>query len=306
MISQEFENVVKRGVERVLDQVYNDLPLVSEYVQDWMISLSGTHEPADYFLHPAAFPLMLLPWWVERQLTGSYDPDFQTDLVFSNANLYYYIRLVDNIMDGHASVEPELLPTAGFFSYHFFRIYHDLFEVPHPFWEYIQTVWADFCDVTIADGLQTDIDEKTFHTLIGRKVGAAKISVAAVCHRYNRPDIISEWDEWIDLFGRWHLFQEDLFDWKQDMDLGSATFFRSTAQRMKQPDETEINWIAREGMVWGFDQLDSWMQEIKKTSLVTQDVRSYLEFREQLLQEKRVKIEPALATIRKLSKSYEN
>ena len=62
------------------------------------------HQPAllaaDYFLHPVAFPLMLLPWWLERQLREQYSTSFQEDLIISNASLYYYIRLVDNVMDG--------------------------------------------------------------------------------------------------------------------------------------------------------------------------------------------------------------
>ncbi|HSG45601.1 MAG TPA: hypothetical protein VLA72_20840, partial [Anaerolineales bacterium] len=158
----EFLALVKDGVGRAVERVHDEIPLSADPVKDWLMSLSGTQEPADYFLHPAAFPLMLLPWLVERQLNNKVDMEFQTDLVFSNANLYYYIRLVDNVMDGHATVETKLLPSAGYFMNCFHAVYRDYFEFGHAFWDFFRVTWEDFCDVTMADGLQTDMDEKTF------------------------------------------------------------------------------------------------------------------------------------------------
>ena len=289
------------GVGRVFTRLGRDLPLMARDLQNWMTQLAGSPEPADYFLHPVAFPLMLLPWWVERQLKGEVDPDFQSDLIFSNATMYYYIRLVDNVMDGHATVEQKMLPIAGYFVNQFHSVYHRYFNDAHPFWDYLQHTWAEFCDVTAADGKLTHIDEPTFASTVGRKVCAAKISVAAVCYRYDSPELVQRWDEWIDTFGCWHLFREDMFDWQQDLSLGAATYFLCEARRRKTANELEVGWIAREGLDWGYDQLKGWMNRLHLMTFASSEVRDYLEFREQELITRREKLRPALEFILQVS-----
>lgn len=304
MHAPEFKELMKIGVGRVYERLQQDMPHIAADVQHWMKALAGSDVPADYFLHPVAFPLMLLPWWLERQINGENVPDFQSDLIFSNASLYYYIRLVDNVMDGHATVENKLLPATGYFVNQFHSVYHAYFEIGHPFWEYFRRTWAEFCDVTAADGHLTDIDERTFTNLVGHKVCAAKISVAAVCFHYQHPELLPLWDEWIDVFGCWHLFREDLFDWQQDLNLGAVTYFLSEAGRRKEADELVVSWLAREGMDWGFDQLNARMQRLRQMTFVSQEVVSYLDFRQGELAEHREKIRSALEAIRQLTGSH--
>ncbi len=294
---------MKVGVGRVTRRLDQDLPLAAADLQSWIKSLAGSEEPADYFLHPVAFPLMLLPWWLERQLKEKSDPEFQSDLIFSNASLYYYIRLVDNVMDGHATVEPKLLPAAGYCVDQFQSIYHGYFETGHPFWDFFRRTWAEFCDVTIADGHLTEIDRQTFETLVGHKVCAAKISMAAVCFRYDKLDLLPLWDEWINIFGCWHLFREDLFDWQQDLNLGAVTYFLSEARRRKRAGEPDVSWMAREGLDWGFKQLNGWMGKLRQMTFASQEVATYLDFREKELFERRGTLRPALEFIRQLTGS---
>jgi hypothetical protein len=299
----EFVELMKSGVGRLTRRLDRDLPRMSAEVQAWIKALAGSRGPADYFLHPVAFPLMLLPWWLERQLTGEGDADFQTDLIFSNASMYYYIRLVDNVMDGHATVEPKLLPMAGYFVDQFQGLYRDYFDAGHPFWDFFGRTWAEFCDVTAADGHLADVDRQTFTELVGHKVCAAKISVAAVCFRHEHPELLPSWSEWIDTFGCWHLFREDMFDWQQDLNLGAVTYFLSEARRQKRAGEPEVSWLARTGLDWGFAQLDGWMQRLRGMTFASPEVQSYLEFREKELFEHRETIRPALELIRQLSGS---
>src|SRR5205085_10498901 len=141
---------------RLVERLYDDMPLIAPHLHQWIKGLARSDAPADYFLHPVAFPLMLLPWWLERQLQDARDPAFQADLVLSNASLYYYIRLIDNVMDGHATVERKLLPAAGYFANQFHSIYHPYFDVGHPFWKFFSQTWSAFCDVTAADGQLAD------------------------------------------------------------------------------------------------------------------------------------------------------
>lgn len=298
MHAPEFKKLMELGLGRLLERMNKDMPLIAPHVNQWVKGLAGSEEPANYFLHPVAFPLMLLPWWLERQFRGTCDPAFQVDLIVSNASLYYYIRLVDNVMDGHATVEPKLLPTAGYFVNQFQTIYHPYFEIGHPFWNYFGRTWSAFCDVTAADGQLTDVDKVTFNSLIGRKVSAAKISVAAVCHRYDRLEFIPQWEEWIDTFGCWHLFREDLFDWQQDIKLGGVTYFLSEAKRRKAADEPVVSWMAREGLDWGVEQLSAKMEDLREMTFVSDEVLSYLDFREQEVFERCEILRPALNSIR--------
>ena len=299
----EFRESMRVGVVRVYDGLKHDLPLIAADVQRWMRALAGGNEPANYFLHPVAFPLMLLPWWLEQQVSGVSTPDFQADLIFSNASLYYYVRLVDNVMDGHATVEQKLLPATGYFVNQFHSAYHKYFEIGHPFWDYFEHAWAEFCDVTAADGHLTDVDDRTFTNLVGRKVCAAKISVAAVCFHHQHSELIPLWSEWIDVFGCWHLFREDLFDWQQDLTLGAVTYLLSEAGRRKADDEPVVSWLAREGMDWGFEQLRGWMQRLRQMTFASQEVLAYLDFRERELFEHREKIRSGLELIHRLSGS---
>ncbi len=294
---------MKAGVGRVNDLLGTEMPLVASSLQDWMIELAGSREPADYFLHPVAFPLMLLPWWLERQWRGACDPDLQTDLIFSNACMYYYVRMVDNVMDGHATVETRLLPAAGYFVNRFEGVYHRYFENSHPFWEFFRDNWAQFCDVTAADGLLTDIDRNTFESLVARKVSAAKISVAAVCLLNGHADLLPEWSRWIDTFGCWHLFREDLFDWQQDLDLGSVTYFLAEARRKKNPGEAEVSWLARAGLDWAGRELAGWMEQLRRIKIAPIEVHSYLDSREAEVQERIKRLRPAMDFVEALVRS---
>ncbi len=75
----------------------------------WMRSLS-TAEPADYFTHPEAFPMLLLPWWMEESISGSADPAFQSEIAYSSVCGYYFVRLLDDLMDGDNPPPAPVLP----------------------------------------------------------------------------------------------------------------------------------------------------------------------------------------------------
>lgn len=301
MDESEFAIQVREAIGRVYERIVDEMPHMATRLQSWMRDLAGSDDPSEYFLHAAAFPLMHLPWWLERQLCGENTPEFQRDLIGSNGSMYYYIRLVDNIMDGHATVETKLLPAAGYFIYQFESVYHAYFTREQPFWSWFAKTWSEFCDVTAADGHLTDVDEDLFSRLVARKVCAAKISVAAVLYRCERPDLIMPWSDWIDLFGCWHLFQEDMFDWQQDLSLGTKTYFLCEAIRRKGTDELEVSWMAREGLDWGFTTLGAWMERLRQMDFAPPEVSAYLDMREARLYAQRERISTALDFIRKLS-----
>ncbi|MGB8700464.1 MAG: hypothetical protein WCD18_13700, partial [Thermosynechococcaceae cyanobacterium] len=133
MYDSALRQAIEQAVTRIDTTMTATAPFMAQRVQKWLQQLSGTHQPADYFLHPVAFPMFLLPWWVEKTLQADPNVPFQTDLAYSTANGYYYIRMIDNLMDGDADAELGLLPALNFFHTEFQRMYHLYFAAEHPF-----------------------------------------------------------------------------------------------------------------------------------------------------------------------------
>ena len=109
MYDQELSHIINAAVSRIHPKMEQAAPFLAQQVSNWMTDLCDG-KPEAYFKHPLGFPMLLFPWWLEKTLHHNPDTAFQTDLVYSTVNGYFYIRLIDNLMDGHASVELQLLP----------------------------------------------------------------------------------------------------------------------------------------------------------------------------------------------------
>lgn len=238
-------------------------PFMAGQVAAWAQRLAGGPQPADYFTHPIAFPMLLLPWWLEQTLRDPPDRDLQADLAASTISGYYFIRLLDNVMDEGAEVERKLLPAAGFFHTQFQSPYQRYFAAAHPFWELFRRVWFHAADSTIRDAALTNIDRDTFITVAAQKVSAARIPLAAVCYRYERPELIAEWSRLVDLLGAWHQMFNDLLGWHKDLAHGAHTYLLSEAERQRAPGETVAAWVLREGFAWAMAALEGWMAELR-------------------------------------------
>jgi hypothetical protein len=267
-----------------------------------MRELSGSAQPADYFLHPLSFPMLLLPWWAEKARRPAPDLSFQADLAYSTLCGYYYIRLIDNVMDGDVKVDPKLLPALSFFHNQFQFAYQRHFSASHPFWKHFHRLWLRSAECAMRDASLPDSDQALFMQFAAQKVCAAKIPVAAVCFRDERPDLIGEWFPVVDLLGCWHQMMNDLFDWRKDMDHCNQTFFLSEARRRKAEDEPVDAWVIREGFAWGCDILHTWMDELKERvqHLPSAGLLAYLEAREALLSEREAKIQAGFQTMARL------
>ncbi|HEY5729883.1 MAG TPA: hypothetical protein VLA72_20835 [Anaerolineales bacterium] len=289
------------GIGITIQQVRQKLPYLAQEVEAWINWHSRTSEPAEYFLHPAAFPLFLLPWWAEKQVTGSRDLKFQTDLACATGNFYYYTRIVDNLMDNHPTVEQRLLPMSGYFMFQFNLVYQNYFKQNHPFWDWCDTIWSEFCDICAKDVRLTDIDEKTFTNIVSRKCCAGKISLGAVLYRYDRLDLLEPWMKWVDLYSCWHVLQEDLFDWKKDLDLHTETYILSEAKRRKKDDDLILVWLADEGFDWAITQLGVWMWDLKKMEVAPPETQRFLDQRETYMLGQRDRLDKGLQFISRLA-----
>jgi hypothetical protein len=284
MYDPELSSLIKTAISRTHTELKQATPFMASQVIPWQRQLSGTDQSEDYFTHPLAFPTILLPWWLEKTLHQPPDSAFQFDLVRSTINGYYYIRLIDNLMDGHATVELRLLPVLGFFYTQVQMAYQRHFPHDHPFWDFFTTVSFQSAEVTMQDANLADIDLVQFRQVSAQKTSGVRIPLAAVCYKYDEPELIARWAQFVDAFACWHQMHNDLFDWPKDLKHGTPTYFLSEANRRRRPTESVLHWNMTEGFDWAVEFILTWMAEarILAQELNSPDLMVYLDQREAL------------------------
>jgi hypothetical protein len=263
-------------------------PFIAEQVSSWAKGLSGADlTQEEYFTHPCAFPMLLLPWWLEKTQSPNPDLAFQGDLVYSTISYYYHIRLTDNLMDGHATLELSILPVLACLFAQFQRRYQHYFAPEHPFWESFDRFLIESCEATIRDASLDEISCDQFVRVSAKKTGAVKIPLAAVCYRYERPELLPSWEQFVDLFGCWHQMYNDLYDWHRDLQHNTPTYFLFEANRRKTAGESVAGWVIREGFAWGNYVLQTCMSELKAAAVAldSPDLGTYLNSRERMMAE---------------------
>lgn len=301
--STEHRQIIHEAAARLIHDTEKYTPSLSTAMQTWLYHLAGSENPADYFMHPYAVPFLLLGWWGETHLRQDIDRQFQMDLAYSSMNAYYYVRLVDNFMDGDADMDKQLLPLAGVFHTQFQKVYQRYFLSDHPFWEFFYRIWFHQAEATMQDNTIEDITETAFTKTVAQKISGIKIPIGAVCYRYERLDVLPLWSRWVDLFGCWHMFWQDMFDWPKDLKHHNRTYFLAEAQRRKQPHESAAGWIMREGIDWGIGLLNAWMTELQAVAntLDFLPLQTYLEIRASALAAQRTKMDEGLKLMAKLA-----
>jgi hypothetical protein len=284
MYDPELSRLLEIAISQTSAELKQAAPFMARQVIPWLRYLAGTDRLQDYFTRPGAFPSLLLPWWLEKTLRPAPDLAFQSDLVRSTINGYYYIRLIDNLMDGHATVELGLLPVLGFFFTRVQLPYQRHFPYDHAFWDFFITQSSQSADVTIQDANLTDIDQFHFGQVSARKTCGVKIPLGAVCYKYAEPDLIAPWARFVDAFGAWHQMLNDLFDWPKDMKNGTPTYFLAEAHRRSRPHESVLHWVIEEGFDWAAELILTGMAESKALAreLNSPALIAYLDRREAL------------------------
>lgn len=280
--------LITSAAERIFTTLEQTSPILSRPLGEWMRALAGGHTPGAYFKHPLAFPTLLLPLWVEQSFGKTPNLELHGDIVYSSINGYYFIRMIDNVMDGEDTIEKKLLPALAFFHTEFQTAYQKYFPPTHPFWELYRKVWFGTAQAAVGDARLASIDLNAFETLAAQKVSAAMIPVAAMCHLNDRLDVLPDWLEFVNRIGKWHQMFNDLFDWHKDSSNGNVTFFLSEARRLKNESESETAWIIRAGFAHGCDQMRGWMfdaQDLADT-LNCPPLVAYLEERADLFEQR--------------------
>jgi hypothetical protein len=299
--------LISLALARLQADMARAAPVMAAQVDGWQKALAGSAQPEDYFKHPLAFPSLLLPWWLEETLRPTaIDISFQGELVYSTLNGYYFIRLIDNLMDGQATLELKLLPALAFFHTQYQAAYQRYFAWDHPFWPAFSAVWFQAAEAALQDAQLTGIDRAQFLAVTAKKVSPARIPLLAVCYRYERPDLSGPWSRLVDLFGAWHQMLNDLFDWHRDLQRGGQTYFLSEAARRGcRSNSATVAWVVEQGFQWGIDTLHTWMVELMELAagLDCPPVRAYLAERDLMLLNRQQEMAAGLHSLTRILKT---
>lgn len=294
---------VRRAVRRSQRRLRSEAPTLAGHALRWQRKLAGGAEPEAYFLHPEAFPMMLLPWWLESTIRGTPAPGFQRDVVYSSVSGYYFVRMIDDLMDGERPAEPAVLPILTFFHAEFEQTYYRYFPHGHLFWEACRSATLASAEMASRDAGLTEIDRTRFMEISARKIAGVRVPIAAVCHRRGRTDLVEPWFRLADLFGRWHQMLNDIRGWNRDLDGGRRTYFLSQAEASVGPDGSIAEWVIGDGLAWGAAQLEDWMGQLLELAqgLGSPPLTAYLEERGRSLALELDGLQPSLAALRHLA-----
>jgi hypothetical protein len=259
-------------IDAVVDRIGAELgassPTVANQVLRWFGRISPGGEPAAHFLNVRMFPILRLPGYVVQPLAVTSDEAFHRSLISSTVHGYYYIRLIDDLVDEDRDLDLErkILPVAGYFLSEFQLGYQKYFPAEHEFWQVFRRLWTASAASTAEDAMQRSVGFAEFERVSSRKFSAAGIPVAATCHHYGRADLVPAWLELVDGLGRWSQMVDDILDWHRDRSVGGATYFLTEGERQRRGEESLEEWILREGCDWGFALLNEWMHRLQQSA----------------------------------------
>jgi len=257
--------VFDRAHERLLARLRAAGPTLHAELSRWMERLApDAGRPWQYFTHVRSFPILGLPWWLEVSLAGGACPGLQEDLALSSMAGYLHVRLVDQVQDAPQAPERRLLPATGVLHRIFSAPYRARFAPDHPFHRRLDLLWSASAEATLADGLAEEPDLERYLATGARKQVAARIPVEAVLAQHDRWDLAERWERFFTCYGRWHQLEDDLFDWKEDLDNGQPTLVVAEARRAVRQGHavTPSAWMLTRGYRWGFELLDRWWPDV--------------------------------------------
>src|SRR5579871_608093 len=246
---QEFKTAAGCALRRALTDLDLGCPVIATQVSQWLALRCDSGQPEDYFIRPESLPLLVLPWWLEKTIHSEIDIAFQTDLMYSTINGYYFSRMLDDLMDGHEvhrAAAPALYP----FYIRFLTTYFKYFAYSEPFWSEVHRNVIFTAEAAAVETTLEAIDEAEFLKVSARKTAAGVIPMAAVCFRYCRPDLLAAWEAMFVRLARWHQMRDDVLDWSADYELRHRTWLLSEAERQRAGRESVPEWIGRQGFRW--------------------------------------------------------
>jgi hypothetical protein len=223
----------------------------------------GQGYPENLFLNPFSTPVFMFPLWVEQSLSETQDVDFQYELAYASIALYFYLRILDDAMDGHVE-SGSLLPLLTSLFAHCTHALQNLFPHGDQFWAYFHKLIDLSTEGMVVDFTATDLGSEDFCQLAAQTFYCALIPMAAVLCRYNRCDQFERWSEFWHAFSAWNQMRDDVRDWYADKESNLCTYLLSQAQRLKRQDESVEEWMIRDGYRWSIGVLNQFAKRARE------------------------------------------
>jgi hypothetical protein len=276
----ELRAIVEDAIARFERRLTAAAPVLAGQTLAWVRALRADGSPTTYLTGPRAFPILLLPWWLEASLASRPDPALQADLVDAAIAGYLFVRMIDDLMDDDRDVPPAAVPALIVLHTEFQSVFARRFAADHPFWAEFRRASFAAAETASADATLEQVGRAEFERIAARKVAGAMIPIAAVCHAHGRADVLPAWADLVDRLGRWHQMRDDTLDWSRDELHGRTTYVLSEAAR-RRPGRPAIEWIVEGGLGWAQDELDRRMDDAMAIarSLGSPDLVRYLEGR---------------------------
>ncbi len=256
----DFHDAAVSAVETAFAEISQTPSPLAAGTLAWLGKRCDLLNPAAYFTQVHSLPLLAFPWWLEESIHAPVEVDFQLDLMYSTVNLYYFTRMLDDVMDGH-EIQRAVLPALHPFHVRFMHPYHRLFGPQSPFWQEFHRLLAITVETTATEATLKEFTPGDFLNSTALKATAAAIPIAAVCVRFARLDLLPSWENMFSLFAKWHLMRDDLLDWGVDAKAGNPTWLLSEAQRRRSNGESLAEWMRREGFAWVKQIQKTWLDE---------------------------------------------
>lgn len=279
----EFLAAARNAAQSATEELGGGASAFSRHTRRWLSAHCDLSQPEKYFLHSQSLAVLGFPWWLEESLCGAADLVFQADLMFSTINAYYFTRMLDDIMDGHA-IERPAMPALYPFHMRFVRPYQKHFEHGSPFWGEFERILNITVEAVSGEAALEEVSAEDFLRFSARKQIAAAIPMAAVCVHNNRLDMLATWENMLAAFARWHQMRDDIMDWSLDHQAGQPTWLLTEADRRRDHGESVATWMGREGFRWAKSVMDGWIGETQEAAgeLNSEPLISYLEHRNEL------------------------
>jgi hypothetical protein len=304
MLDQLLLDCVDRAIARLSE--CRHAPAAAAALERWTSRLSPDGPPRDYFDGGRAV-IFVLPWWLEKRIRETPDLALQERLVESTVNAYYFVRLIDNVMDENPEEERALLPLLGILQANFIRAYVQLFPSGSPFWDHFERYWNATAEAALRDKMIARYSADEFVEVAARKTSGVKIALAAVCCRSDRLDLLEPWCAFYDRLACWQQMADDVFDWVRDLRHGNVTYFLSEGFRQKRPGESVSGWVVRRGFAWGIDWLEETMRDVRRHAerLESPEVMRFLLYREAALRELALDVNANLLAVTRVADAFE-
>ena len=298
----EVRELAGRAIARMRARLVRFAPGLAVDADDWMKGLSRTGEAHDYFTGGRSI-LLLLPRFLAEICAPAPDQTFEFDLAYSTISAYYFVRLIDDVVDSAPAARPLLLPLLGFLHAEFQSTYTRYFPPDSNFWDRFQYDWFKMAEAAVEQTRLPEVSSDDFLRLSAAKSGGVKIPLAAVCRFYGRPDLIQGWCDFFDGFAAWSQMQDDVFDWSRDSAQGCTTYFLSEARRRKRLDESVSSWVVREGLEWGYSRTVNQMHAARAVAaqLGSDRLVRFIDYRETQVAQVWKRLSPQLPALAKLA-----